>query len=162
MSEVRKKIILLGKVGVGKTSLFHKFVFNKFSEVYLSSVGVQIEKQVVQVGDTKVILMLWDLAGEIFESNMYESYIRGAHGFIGVFDAQRLGTLDLARQKLEEVKESNPDTKQILIGNKVDMLSPEDIEQIDQQYSVDFFTSAKTGEKVADAFSSIAEKLVQN
>jgi len=38
--ELTKKIILTGSFGVGKTSLFSRFVYSEFDEKYLTTIGV--------------------------------------------------------------------------------------------------------------------------
>ncbi len=61
---ISKKVCLLGSVPVGKTSLIRRFVKGIFSDKYLTTVGVKIDKKVVEAGSHEVTLILWDLAGE--------------------------------------------------------------------------------------------------
>ncbi|HET7777303.1 MAG TPA: EutP/PduV family microcompartment system protein, partial [Rudaea sp.] len=61
---LQKKICLLGAFGVGKTSLTQRFVSSIFSDKYLTTVGVKIDKKAVDVGATPVSLVIWDIAGE--------------------------------------------------------------------------------------------------
>ncbi len=42
---IQKKICLLGDFSVGKTSLVERFVYNRFSDRYLSTIGVKISKK---------------------------------------------------------------------------------------------------------------------
>ena len=55
---IKKKICMLGAYGVGKTSLVRRYVYSIFSEKYLSTVGVKIDKKVVQVEGQEVHLLL--------------------------------------------------------------------------------------------------------
>ncbi len=160
MREVRKKIVLLGNVGVGKTSLFSKFLYDEFSKIYLSSVGVQVDKRVVEIDDTKVILMVWDLAGEIFESKMYTNYLRGAHGVLGVFDTTRASSLAQTIVQIGQVQESMPECQSVIIGNKMDLLSDAQKAELKAKPEVSLLTSAKTGEQVEAAFLSVATKML--
>ena len=48
---IQKKICLLGGFGVGKTSLVSRFVHSMFSDKYLTTIGVKIEKKSVELGD---------------------------------------------------------------------------------------------------------------
>ena len=61
---LQKKICMLGGFAVGKTSLVRRFVQSIFSENYLTTVGVKIDKKSVVFPDKTVDLILWDLAGE--------------------------------------------------------------------------------------------------
>jgi len=48
---IQKKVCMVGTSGVGKTSLVAKFVHSMFSDKYLTTVGVKIDKKTVAVGD---------------------------------------------------------------------------------------------------------------
>ena len=61
---LHKKICMLGSFSVGKTSLILRFVQSIFSDRYLTTVGVKIDKKVISVDGQDVTLMLWDLYGE--------------------------------------------------------------------------------------------------
>ena len=54
---------MLGGFSVGKTSLVKRYVESIFSESYLTTVGVKIDKKTVAVGERPVTLILWELAG---------------------------------------------------------------------------------------------------
>ena len=60
----QKKVCVLGAFGVGKTSLVRRYVQSIFSDAYLTTVGVKIDKKNLNVGETPVTLILWDIAGE--------------------------------------------------------------------------------------------------
>ncbi len=77
---IQKKICMLGGYAVGKTSLVQRFVKGIFSEKYLTTVGVKIDKKVVQVGGREVSLILWDLHGEDDFQQVQMSYMRGGFG----------------------------------------------------------------------------------
>jgi GTPase SAR1 family protein len=46
---VSKKIILTGSFGVGKTSLFNRFIYQEFNDKYLTTIGVKVNKKQVKV-----------------------------------------------------------------------------------------------------------------
>ena len=46
------KICLIGDFSVGKTSLIRRFVESRFSDTYLSTIGVRVSRRVVQIADT--------------------------------------------------------------------------------------------------------------
>ncbi len=93
---LQKKICMLGGFSVGKTSLVKRFVESVFSETYLTTVGVKIDKKTVDLSDRIVNLILWDLAGEDDISSLRMSYLRGSAGYVLVADGTRPSTLEVA------------------------------------------------------------------
>ena len=77
---LKKKVVMLGAYGVGKTSLVRRFVSNKFSDEYLSTLGVRIEKREIALGDQALELLLWDVAGDDEFFRLRSSYLLGASG----------------------------------------------------------------------------------
>jgi len=162
---IQKKICVLGAAGVGKTSLTAQFVYSKFSEKYLSSMGVKIDKKVVLVGDTNVNLMIWDIHGEEKYKKIPTSYLRGASGIMLVIDGTRPDTMTVANEILERVKVEVGDIPYIYLLNKSDLedswsMSDTDITHLKSSGSPVFLTSAKTGAYVEDAFFSIAQTML--
>ena len=93
---LQKKVCVLGAFGVGKTSLVRRYVESIFSDAYLTTVGVKIDKKTLTVGAETVTLILWDIAGEDDVTSIRMSYLRGAAGYFLVADGTRAETLDVA------------------------------------------------------------------
>ena len=83
---LQKKICMLGGFSVGKTSLVKRYVESVFSETYLTTVGVKIDKKTVNLDDRAVTLILWDVAGEDDISTVRMTYLRGCAGYVLVAD----------------------------------------------------------------------------
>ena len=93
---IQKKICLLGGFGVGKTSLVSRYVHSIFSDKYLTTVGVKIDKKSVTLDGTVVDLVIWDIYGQDDYQKVRMSYLRGAAGYLLVADGTRRSTLDTA------------------------------------------------------------------
>ena len=93
---IQKKVCMLGGFAVGKTSLVARFVRSIFSEKYLTTVGVKIDKKAVMAGDREVTLVLWDINGQDEFQDVQESYLRGMSGYLLVVDGTRRATLETA------------------------------------------------------------------
>ena len=55
---------MTGAYAAGKTSLIRRFVKGIFSEKYLTTVGVKIDKKRLRVDGRDLSVILWDLHGE--------------------------------------------------------------------------------------------------
>ena len=94
MTTWERKVCLLGAAGVGKTSLVRRYVEGIFSDAYLSTIGVKIDRRAVTLGVDTVNLMVWDIEGETDHRSLRMRYLRGAAGYLLVADGTRPETLD--------------------------------------------------------------------
>lgn len=162
---LQKKICLLGAFGVGKTSLVSQFVFSRFSEKYLSTVGVKIDRKDVTVNDQAMRLMLWDIHGQDEFQEVRQSYLRGMAGFLLVVDGTRPETLSTARELHKLAADAVGQVPFVLLVNKSDLSSHWLVDSdrlaqlVDPSWDV-MLTSAKTGENVEAAFLLLASKLI--
>ena len=90
---IQKKICMVGAFAVGKTSLVARFVKSIFSDKYLTTVGVKIDKKEMVVDGNEINLILWDLAGEDEFIQLQTTYLRGSSGYILVADGTRASTI---------------------------------------------------------------------
>jgi small GTP-binding protein len=162
----QKKICMLGAFAVGKTSLVRRYVDSIFSDTYLTTVGVKIDKRVVSVGDETLNLILWDIAGEDDVSAVRMSYLRGASGYLLVVDGTRAATLDVARSIQQRAESEIGSVPFIALVNKLDVrgewtVAQERLAELeDAGWSV-ALTSARTGEGVEEAFRTLAERMLR-
>ena len=159
-----KKVIITGSFGVGKTSLFSRFVYSRFDEKYLTTIGVKVDKRTVHVDGTDISLLLWDIAGEVRQNKVPQSYFLGAAGIIYVFDLSRPSTFDNIVNDMQHLRKLLPHAEIICVGNKLDLLSEAELTSVKQQIMVqpDYLSSAKTGENVEALFLELARTLVKN
>jgi small GTP-binding protein len=118
---LQKKICMVGGFSVGKTSLVKRFVQSVFSETYLTTVGVKIDKKTVNLPDRIVNLILWDLAGEDDISSLRMSYLRGSAGYVLVADGTRPATLEVALALRRRVEAEFGLLPFVLLLNKNDL-----------------------------------------
>ncbi|MEP5613658.1 MAG: Rab family GTPase, partial [Cyclobacteriaceae bacterium] len=106
--EISKKVVIAGYFGVGKTSLVKRFVHEKFSDQYLTTIGVKIDKKTIDVNGTSINMILWDIAGEQSASKIPKNYFMGAHGLLYVFDLSREETYQNLSDQVFEITKDNP------------------------------------------------------
>ena len=161
---LQKKICMLGGFSVGKTSLVKRYVQSIFSETYLTTVGVKIDKKTVDLPDRSVSLILWDLAGEDDIASLRMSYLRGSAGYVLVADGTRRTTLDVATSLRRRVEADYGPMPFVLLLNKNDLKEQWAIPDSDLAGLRDNgwwvrTTSARTGEGVEDAFTDLAVRI---
>ena len=162
---IQKKICMLGATGVGKTSLVSRYVLSLFSDTYMTTIGVKVDKKNVSVDGQDVTLMLWDIYGEDEFQTVRTSYLKGASGYLLVADGTRPLTLDMARQLQANAAEVVGQAPFILVLNKADLSDQWHLDDraiwrlVEDGWSV-VRTSARTGEGVEDAFAKLTRRIL--
>jgi small GTP-binding protein len=163
---------MLGSFGVGKTSLVRRFVYNKFEEKYLSTIGVHISHKTIEIkkpdsnSTYQLKLILWDIAHIEKFNAVIKNYFRGANGAIIVYDFSRPQTFENTKSFLEPFLEMNPASKIVFVGNKVDLVDEPDrlknqlLPNIQPYKSPLVLTSAKTGDNVESLFHKLGTMLI--
>lgn len=162
---LQKKLCILGAFSVGKTSLIKRYVESIFSEAYITTVGVKVDKKTVRLGERSISLILWDIAGEDDMSSLRTSYLRGAAGYLLVADGTRPKTLDTALSLRGRIEGEYGKLPFALLLNKNDLkaewaIDGGDLEALRRGGWWVRPSSARTGEGVDDAFRDLAVRLV--
>ena len=158
---LKTKVLLTGNFGVGKTSLFQRFILSKFDERYLTTIGVKVDKKQIQIEKGIVEVFLWDVAGEVSQNKVPVSYFLGAHGIIYVFDLTRPLTYQGLSSDISYLKKLAPKATIKIVANKKDLVTEEQLSQIVNTLDIpnDIVTSAKTGENVENLFRNLADEM---
>jgi small GTP-binding protein len=164
---IQKKVCMLGAFAVGKTSLVSRFVSSIFSEKYLTTVGVKIDKKSISVGDRDVDLLLWDISGQDEFQTVQQSYLRGSAGYLLVIDGTRRATLDTAATLQQMAEQAAGNVPFVVVLNKADLASEW---QVDERGIRKFAehgwpivrTSAKTGEGVEETFLKLTRAMLDD
>ena len=151
------KVVLTGSYGVGKTSLFNQFLSKKFDERYLTTIGVKVDKKVIQINGHDIAILLWDIAGERNQEKIPSSYFLGANSIIFVIDLTRPSTYVNLKENIKYIKAVIPNVQLKVVANKKDLIKEQELQKMIQDvcYPIDLVTSAKTGEIVEELFRTI-------
>lgn len=162
---IQKKVCMIGSPAVGKTSLVRRFVQGMFSDEYLTTIGVKIDRKTVSIDDQEVSLLLWDIAGDDAFQRLKMSYLKGMGGFFLVVDGTRRTTLDHAEQLLDRIEAEVGEFPFVLLLNKSDLHDEwdvkEDYQKVLRGRGWDIVeTSALSGDQVEEAFERLARKML--
>jgi len=128
VQEYLYKVLVVGDIGTGKTSIIKRFVHNIFSANYKSTIGVDFALKVIRWDDkSEVRLQLWDIAGQERFGNMTRVYYKEAVGAMVVFDATRPATFEAVTKWKSDIdaKVTLPPNDSpipvVLLANKCDL-----------------------------------------
>ena len=165
---------MIGEVGVGKTSLVNRIVYNSFSEKYKATIGCEFGLKIIEVRGENVRIQLWDLAGQDRLGGISKLYCRDANGALVVNDVTREKSLEQAFLWKASVDENvgmddGSQIPMVLCANKADLLTPES--NISSQTIQDFaaskrfvagyLCSSKTGENTNEALVKLVECIME-
>ena len=168
---IEAKIVLLGDVNVGKTSIASRYCKNSFNDHHINTIGGAYQQQKVVVGNGSMVkLHIWDTSGQERFRAMTNLYYRDAQVAIITYDITNESTFSSIDFWIQELKYKVENDNMILclVGNKCDVSSNERKiptskgKNFAQENNMIFYeTSAKTGEGVKDLFVTIANKVYE-
>jgi small GTP-binding protein len=162
---LQKKVCMLGSFSVGKTSLVRRFVESIFDETYHTTIGVKVDKKIVDVNGEDVTLILWDIYGEDAYQKMRMSYLRGMSGYLLVADGTRRQTLTDALALHQRIVQEIGKLPVVLVLNKDDLADQWEIDSAQEATLAENgwtvqHTSAKTGDAVEKVFVNLAQAML--
>jgi small GTP-binding protein len=164
--DLKKKICMIGGVGVGKTCLVRRFVSGVFSDVYIATVGVKIDLRTVRVGGRRIDLVIWDIAGGDASLRSVPAYFAGSSAYIVVMDGTDPRSVRAGRDARLFAEDVTGALPCATVLNKADLAGqwsvPADAErELAEACPVLIKTSAKTGQAVSELFTTLAGLLVR-
>jgi Ras-related protein Rab-1A len=162
------KILLIGNVSVGKSSIFTKFTDNKYSELGIPTIGVDFKIKTFKVNNKYVKLQIWDTAGQDRFKSVTSSYYRGSHGIIIVFDVTNRYSFNNIQSWITQVYKYSINTNIILVGNKIDLeserqISYEEAKEYADSLEIPYLeVSVKNGTNIDNIFKLLSEKIIKD
>jgi Ras-related protein Rab-1A len=161
------KVILIGDSGAGKTSVLCRFTDDVFTDSFVSTIGVDFKIKTLHLKDGKIMkLQVWDTSGHERFRTITQSYYRGAHFAVVVYDISSIESFRAVPDWMEGVTQHCSEPVQImLLGNKSDLAHRREVlhsvaERFVEERQIPLFleVSAKSGSNIDDAFAAMAEK----
>mmetsp|Transcript_33327 Transcript_33327/g.60230 ORF Transcript_33327/g.60230 Transcript_33327/m.60230 type:complete len:209 (-) Transcript_33327:429-1055(-) len=158
------KLVLLGEMGSGKSSLVLRYVKGQFFDYQASTVGAAFLTKTVPEANIKY--EIWDTAGQERYHSLAPMYYRGAAAAIIVYDITSPESFNRAKAWVKELqRQGNPGMIVALAGNKADLESErgvptEEAAAYAHENNLYFLeTSAKTASNVTELFLELARKI---
>ncbi|XP_013408687.1 ras-related protein Rab6 isoform X3 [Lingula anatina] len=162
----KARLCLLGNLGVGKTSLITRFMYDSFDNTYQATIGIDFLSKTMYLEDRTIRLQLWDTAGQERFRSLIPSYIRDSSVAVVVYDITNANSFQQTSKWIDDVRtERGSDVIIMLVGNKTDLadkrqVSTEEGERKAKELNVMFIeTSAKAGYNVKQLFRRVAAAL---
>lgn len=170
------KVLIIGELGTGKTSIIKRYVHQFFSEHYRATIGVDFAMKVINWDSNTIVrIQLWDIAGQERFGNMTRVYYKEAVGCFIVFDITRPSTFEAVERWKRDLdsKVSLPDGSRIpcvLLANKCDQVQngvagygDKEMRDYCQQHRFDawFETSAKDNINIEEAARFLIARIVE-
>jgi small GTP-binding protein len=178
------KIIIIGHVGTGKTSILNKWIKNNFSESYKATISTEFAFKIFEYNGKTYKIQLWDIGGQDRGPNFTKLFCKNSHGAIVVADITQQDTLEkyflflnraltwktgidqnvvfIDGSPLPMVIIQNKLDKVSDLQDKADFMTLENLKEYSKKNKFDlcFQTSAKTGENIEDAISGFIRLVI--
>ena len=165
---VNIKIILLGDVCVGKTSIIGRYINNSFEEKYKCTIQAECKTKIIDIDSNIAVKMnIWDTCGQEKFRILTKQYYRESHGAIIVFDLTNRKSFEYVKNWIEELHKYAPENVSILIvGNKSDLTLEKKVNMIEIKKLIEthnflyYDVSAKNGNNISLAFDKIRAEIL--
>ena len=164
------KIFMLGNFSVGKTSLINKFVYNKYKEFILPTIGFNFaSKNIILPNENKEVKICFhDTSGQERYRSIAFNLINSSNGAILTYDITNKESFKAIPDWIKSVREHKGNDFPIaLIGNKCDLEKDREVEieegkELARKYGFLFFeTSSKEGNNVQESILELALKIYE-
>uniref|UniRef100_A0A0C9RGR0 TSA: Wollemia nobilis Ref_Wollemi_Transcript_25904_1044 transcribed RNA sequence n=1 Tax=Wollemia nobilis TaxID=56998 RepID=A0A0C9RGR0_9CONI len=165
---ISAKLVLLGDMGTGKSSLVLRFAKGQFFDFQESTIGAAFFSHSLALNEATIKFEIWDTAGQERYHSLAPMYYRGAAAAIVVYDITSLDSFIRAKKWVQELqRQGTPNMVMALAGNKADLVTKRKVEPEEAQtYAKEnglflIETSAKTAQNVNELFYEIGKRLHQ-
>eukprot|EP00906_Rhabdomonas_costata_P007876 RCo011256 len=172
-NELLYKVLVVGDMGVGKTSIIKRYVHNIFTPNYKATIGVDFGLKELHWEHNIIRVQLWDIAGQERFGNLTRVYYKEAYGALVVHDITKPDSLEAALKWKNDIdhKVYLPDDSPIpcvLLSNKCDLpnrvqRSQAEMDKFckDHGFVAWFETSAKENKHIEEACGFLIQKILE-
>ena len=164
VSEINIKLTVLGQWGVGKTSMVNTFVGKDFHSMYIPTIGSNIARKEYKLKNNHIRLNIWDIGGQRSFNPLNPVFFSNLDSALLLFDLSnpKESLQEIIETYLKNLSKHSPECIMYLVGNKSDLLKPEDSEILlnnIRKYQIQgfpiIFVSAKTQDNIVELFTLV-------
>ena len=172
MSKTKKifeaHIVTLGNGQVGKTSIILRYIDDRFSLNYLSTIGIDSKiKKIIMPNGEQIKVKISDTAGQERFRSIASNYLKKANGILLVYDITSHESFSDINKWLQEINKNECNKPMVLIGNKCDLNEQREVPKEEGMgyaknvaKNIPFYeTSCKSGENIDKAIMDMESKL---
>lgn len=150
--DLQIKVLVVGDVEVGKTSIFQQFTLKEFYESYSPTNCYEFFFIVAKVNDKVMKLQIWDNSGNASFRPICLNWFNNSELCILVYSVTSLDSFNNLPKWIEDLRNINESSPIVLLGNQIDdeenrQVTYEMGEKLKEKYNLEFFeeVSAKKG-----------------
>ncbi|KOC66616.1 Ras-related protein RabJ [Habropoda laboriosa] len=129
MKTLMGKVVALGSQGVGKTSMIIRYTGKTFNEHVSPTIGASFSTCKFNMENARIVLQVWDTAGQEKFKSMAPMYYRNANAAMLVFDLTQYNTFAAMKGWVTELRRKVEDTMVlVVVGNKSDLRKERQVE----------------------------------
>ena len=153
------KYIIIGDSAVGKSNILLRYIHDRFSEEFHSTIGVEFGAKNIEVDGKIFRIQIWDTAGQETFRSITRAYYKNSVCAFVVYDISNRTSFENIKGWVDDCKRLSPKTVLIiLVGNKIDLEDKREVSYDEgsiyaQKNGLIFFEcSAKTGKNIDNLF----------
>src|SRR5256712_3052908 len=164
-----------GETARESVPISRRYVLDEFEDKYITTLGAKVSKKELAFDlpdrdvQVQMDMTIWDIMGEKgFRDLLKEAFFHGAKGILAVCDITRYSTLKEVDDWVQSVFNVVGEIPVVYAVNKVDLkdevmilYGDKEIDQATRAFDAPYFyTSAKSGERVEDAFRALGNAIL--
>jgi len=155
------KLVIIGSINTGKTSLIYRLKNNSFNTHTENTIGAAFTKLIHTHNPSTYNIECWDTAGSERYAPLLPLYVRGAHIVLLCYDNWNANVI---KDNLKYIHTNNTNTHVVMCRTKSDLITPSTNDDVRSRDTINaelmgwgkvHFVSSKTGDGISDLLNSV-------